>query len=158
MKRLALIALLVLAASCAVQKPQAPTVIVRDSVVFRDRLVTDTAFVEIPTIIEKNITRDTASHLENTYAKSDAVVYGGFLAHSLETKPQTIKAPVTVTVHDTLIVQKEAEIQTQTVEVEKSLSWWQRLRIGAFWWLLALALVGWRREIIAGVKLLIKLF
>ena len=114
-----------------------PKVIVQKEVVteYRDRIVHDTTQVEIPYEVEKIVTRDTASHLENTYAKSDAVVSGGFLSHSLESRPQIIKVPVEVHVTDTLV--KEAEIHTETVEVEKPLSWWQKFRIGAFWWLVA---------------------
>lgn len=112
-----------------------PKVIVQKEVIteYRDRIVHDTATVEIPVEVEKIVTKDTASHLENTYAKSDAVVSGGFLHHSLESIPQIIKVPVEVHVTDTLY--KEAEIHTETVEVEKPLTWWQKFRIGAFWWL-----------------------
>lgn len=100
---------------------------------YRDRVVHDTAKVEIVREVEKVVTLDTASHLENKYAKSDAFVSGGFLSHSLESRPQIIKVPVEVHVTDTLI--KEAEVHTETVEVEKPLSWWQKFRIDAFWWL-----------------------
>lgn len=112
-----------------------PKVIVQKEVIteYRDRIVHDTATVEIPVEVEKIVTKDTASHLENTYAKSDAVVSEGFLHHSLESIPKIIKVPVEVHVTDTLY--KEAEIHTETVEVEKPLTWWQKFRIGAFWWL-----------------------
>ena len=112
-----------------------PKVIVQKEVIteYRDRIVHDTATVEIPVEVEKIVTKDTVSHLENTYAKSDAAVSGGFLHHSLESIPQIIKVPVEVHVTDTLY--KEAEIHTETVEVEKPLTWWQKFRIGAFWWL-----------------------
>lgn len=33
------------------------------------------------------------------------------------------------------------------VKVEKPLNAWQRFKIGGFWWLLALAAVGWRKQI-----------
>ena len=112
-----------------------PKVIVQKEVIteYRDRIVHDTATVEIPVEVEKIVTKDTVSHLENTYAKSDAVVSEGFLHHSLESIPKIIKVPVEVHVTDTLY--KEAEIHTETVEVEKPLTWWQKFRIGAFWWL-----------------------
>lgn len=127
---LAALGILMMLAGCS------PKVIVQKEVVteYRDRIVHDTTQVEIPYEVEKIVTRDTASHLENTYAKSDAVVSGGFLSHSLESKPQIIRIPVEVHVTDTLV--KEAEIHTETVQVEKPLSWWQKFRIGAFWWLL----------------------
>lgn len=118
-----------------------PRVITKTETVieYRDRIVTDTAVVEIPVEVEKIVTRDTTSHLENTYAKSDAMVSEGFLHHSLESIPQYIKVPVEVHVTDTLY--KEAEIRTETVEVEKPLSWWQKFRIDAFWWLLGAAVL-----------------
>ncbi len=116
---------------------------VHTEIEYRDREVHDTATVEIPVIIEKNITRDTVSHLENTYAKSDAMVSQGLLFHSLESKPQVIKVPVTVHVTDTLY--KEAQIEEKIVEVEKPLSWWQKFRMEAFWWLsgAVLLLLAW---------------
>lgn len=101
---------------------------------YRDRVVHDTARVEVPYEVEKIVTRDTVSHLENTFAKSDASVSGGFLSHSLETIPHYIQVPVEVHVTDTLI--KEAEIKEITKEIEKPLSRWQRFRLGAFWGLI----------------------
>ena len=134
-----------------------PKVIVQKEVVteYRDRIVHDTTTVEIPYEVEKVVTRDTASHLENTYAKSDAVVSGGFLSHSLESRPQIIKVPVEVHVTDTLI--KEAEIHTETVEVEKPLSWWQKFRIDAFWLLVAALLWIFRKPLLKLLKLCIPL-
>ena len=123
---------------------------------YRDRVVHDTATVEIPVEVEKIVTRDTVSHLENTYAKSDAVVSEGFLHHSLESIPQYIKVPVEVHVTDTLY--KEAQIIEKEVEVEKPLSWWQSFEIGAFWWLLgaliAALLYIFRKPILAIIKTL----
>lgn len=115
----------------------------RTEIVYRDREVHDTATVEIPVEVEKIITRDTASHLENTFAVSDASVKDGFLSHSLASKPQYIKVPVTVHVTDTLY--KEAQIEEKIVKVEKPLSWWQKFRIGAFGWLCGavLLLLAW---------------
>ena len=131
-----------------------PKVIVQKEVVteYRDRIVHDTTQVEIPYEVEKVVTKDTASHLENTYAKSDAVVSGGLLSHSLESRPQIIKVPVEVHVTDTLV--KEAEIRTETVEVEKPLSWWKQAKLDAFWWLigcLVLALLWIFRKPIASL-------
>lgn len=137
--RLSLLLAVCLLASCS------PRIIkeVHTEIEYRDREVHDTATVEIPVIIEKNITRDTVSHLENTYAKSDAMVSQGLLFHSLESKSQVIKVPVTVHVTDTLY--KEAQIEEKIVEVEKPLSWWQKFRIEAFWWLsgAVLLLLAW---------------
>lgn len=142
--------------SCGILRKPEPVIEYRDSVrvEYRDRIVHDTIPFNIPVIIERNVTRDTSSHLENAYARSDAAVYDGFLSHSLESIPQTIYVPVEVPVTDTLFVEKEAQIVEKTVEVPAELSWWQRFRIGAFWWLVALCLVGWRREILKLIKLI----
>lgn len=128
----------VLFSSCGLFRHGTQTIIeYRDSTIIRDHFVYDTVEVKVPEIIERNVTRDTASHLENAWGKSDALVTGGLLWHSLETIPRTIEVPVAVEVHDTLTVIKQAETHTQTIEVEKPLTWWQRLKIGAFWWLIS---------------------
>ena len=44
------------------------------------------------------------------------------------------------------------------VKVEKPLNAWQRFRIGSFWWLLALAAVGWRKQILRLVRKIAGLF
>ena len=143
--------------SCGICK-KTPTVIIRDSVrvEYRDRIVHDTAKVEIPVIVERNVTRDTASHLENRIAVSDAKVSNGFLYHSLETKGQVIKVPVEVHVTDTLIVEKTGETIHETEYIEKELNWWQKFRLKGFWVLLA-ATAGclvyiFRKPILALIK------
>lgn len=98
---------------------------------YRDRYIHDTTEVEIPHYIESIVTRDTSSHLENAYAKSDAVVSDGNLSHSLETKPQIIKVPFEVRVTDTLW--RESSVATEIKEVEKELTPWQRFKMNAFW-------------------------
>lgn len=131
------IILLVLAVSCS------PKIIerVETKIEYRDRVVHDTATFEVPVEVEKIVTRDTVSHLENNWAKSDAVVSEGFLRHSLESKPKIIQVPVEVHVTDTLWKEKEAQAVTETKEVEKPLSWWKSFKLDAFWWLLAAVLV-----------------
>ena len=42
--------------------------------------------------------------------------------------------------------------RTKEVKVEKPLNAWQRFRIGAFWWLLAIAAVGWRKQLLRLIK------
>ena len=102
----------------------------------------DTAYVELPVIVEKVATLDTASTLENTYAKSEAVVTAGILRHSLETKPVSIPVKVeTKTVYRDSLVFRD-RVQTQTVEVEKKLNWWQKLKLKAGGLFLILTLIG----------------
>jgi hypothetical protein len=126
-------------ASCGICKPAEPQIVYRDSVrvEYRDRIIHDTATFEIPVIVEKNVTRDTSSHLENPYAKSDAVVSEGFLWHSLESIPQTIEVPVEVEVHDTTYIEKAQETVYVTEYRDKPLTWWQEFRLKAFWVLVA---------------------
>lgn len=156
--RLLLLALTLQAtlASCGICKPK-PVIEYRDSirVEYRDRIVHDTATFEIPVIVEKNVTRDTSSHLENPYAKSDAVVSNGLLWHSLESKPQTIYIPVEVPVTDTLIVEKEAQTIYVEKEVEKKLTWWQSFRIDAFWWLILALILTNIKTILKFLKVII---
>lgn len=106
------------------------------------RYVHDTAYVELPVIIEKVATLDTTSTLENTYAKSEAVVTAGILHHSLETKPVSIPVKVeTKTVYRDSLVFRD-RVQTQTVEVEKKLNWWQKLKLKVGGLFLILTLIG----------------
>ena len=92
--------------------------------------------------MEKVATLDTASVLENKYAKSEASVSGGVLHHSLQTKP--VREPVKVerveVVRDSLVYRDR--VQTVTVEVEKKLTAWQtvQMRLG-FVAILLLAIV-----------------
>lgn len=125
---------------------------------YRDRIVHDTTTFEIPVEVEKIVTKDTVSHLENSFAKSDAVVSGGLLSHSLESKPQIIKIPIEVHVTDTLW--KESQIIEKEVEVEKPLSWWKSFKILAFWWLLGacatLLLYVFRKPVLALIRTILK--
>ena len=107
-----------------------------------EKIVRDTAYVELPVIVEKVATLDTASVLENKYAKSEASVSGGVLTHSLATKP--VREPVAVeykeVVRDSIVYRDR--IETQTVEVEKKLTWWQTLKMKAGGLFLLIALIG----------------
>lgn len=55
---------------------------------------------------------------------------------------------------DSILVQRDTTVikRTQEVRVEKPLNGWQRFRIGAFWWILALAAVGWRKQLLWLIK------
>ena len=130
---------------------------VETKVEVHERVVHDTTTFEIPVEVEKIVTRDTVSHLENTYARSDASVSGGLLSHSLESIPQIIKVPYEVTVTDTVYVKKEAQIIEKEVKVEKPLSWWQKFRIWAFFPLLLAVLYLGRKYIWKFIELILKL-
>ena len=137
--------LLLLASACGtVRHTPSVTDSTRVEVRTETRYIHDTAYVELPVIVEKVATLDTTSTLENTYAKSEATVTAGILHHSLETKP--VKVPVEVKtqiVYRDSLVYKD-RIETRTVEVERQLSWWQKtkMKLGiAFLISLAIALI-----------------
>ena len=119
-----------LASACCTVR-QLPSVSDSTRVEVRTETVTktDTVTVELPVIIEKVATLDTLSVLENAYARSEAGVSEGILRHSLETKP--VKLPVEVEHHiiykDSLVFRDR--VVTETVEVEREFTWWQKFRL-----------------------------
>ena len=90
------------------------------------RYVKDTVYLELPVIAERIVTRDTSSRLENDYAVSEASVSGGYLSHSLATKPArtTVETEAREVVRDSIVF-RDRLIEVP-VEVEKPLSRWQR--------------------------------
>ena len=140
MKPSAILAVAILLSACGVARPVLEADNTKVEVKTVVETVHDTAFVELPVIVEKVATLDTASVLENQYAKSAALVSGGVLHHSLETK--AVKQPVPV---ESKIVYRDSvvyrdRVQAVTKEVEKPLTGWQRakLRVGGFCFFLVL--------------------
>lgn len=114
--------------------------------------VKDTLRYAIPEQKAENTARD-SSHLENDYAVSDArIMPDGTLHHTLETKPQ--ETPIVfdkpVERKDSIIYKYRTRTDVMPVKVEKPLTWWQKFRQEAFWWLLGA--VG-----VLGVLIIIKL-
>lgn len=105
----------------------------------------DTAYVDLPVVVERTTTRDTLSRLENDYALSVAEIRNsGELFHSLETKPA--RRPVTVTTMEVVrdsIVYRDREVKIETpVEVVRPFSRFVKAQIIGFWVLFA-ALAVW---------------
>jgi len=121
--------LLLTASACSTVRQLPSTDSTKVEVRYETKTFHDTAYVELPVIVEKVATLDTASVLENKYAKSAASVSGGVLAHSLETKP--VREPVSVekqiVYRDSLVYRDK--VQTVTVEVEKKLTAWQTIQM-----------------------------
>ena len=109
----------------------------------RERVVheIDTIEVAIPYEREATSTRDTTSHLETTYAISDAMISGGVLSHSLVTRPQLRKVEIKKPIvrRDSVIFRNS--YRDVKVEVERELTWLQRFQINGFWGMLALFLL-----------------
>ena len=129
MKASTLLLFTLLLTACGVARPVLESDNTKVEVRVVEKIVKDTAWFELPVIVEKVATLDTASVLENKYAKSEAVVTGGVLHHSLQTKP--VREPVSVeskeVVRDSIVYRDR--IQTKTVEVEKKLTGWQQAKM-----------------------------
>ena len=134
MKASAILVLVILLSACGVARPVLESDNTKVEVKTVEKVVRDTAYIELPVIIERVATLDTASVLENKYAKSEASVSGGVLHHSLQTK--SVREPVEVQsreiVRDSIVYRDR--VQTVTKEVEKPLTGWQqaKLRVGGF--------------------------
>ena len=131
MKPSALLAIALCLSACGTARPVLESDSTRVEVKTVVETIHDTAYVQLPVIVERVATRDTASLLENKFAKSAAFVSGGVLTHSLETKPA--KEPVAVekqiVYRDSLVYRDR--VVTETVEVEKKLSAWQSFKMKA---------------------------
>ena len=134
MKNFILVLFSLLCVACGSIKQVTPTERVVTETRIETVYQTDTVLLEIPKIVEKVVTKDTVSVLENDYAKSQAVVSDGLLAHSLETKPvqKPVEVQTKIVYRDSVIVKDNVIIQT--VEVEKELTGWQtfKMKTGGF--------------------------
>ena len=143
MKPSAILAFALCLSACGVARPVLESDSTKVEVRIEREVVRDTAYIELPVIIERVATLDTASVLENKYAKSAASVSGGVLTHSLSTKP--VREPVIVerieVVRDSVVYRDR--VVTETVEVERKLSWWQsfKMKVGGFAMLILLTAV-----------------
>lgn len=138
MKNTSLILLSAVCVACATSRQAAPSEKILVETRFETVYKTDTVYLEVPKIVEKIVTADTVSVLENEYAKSEASVLEGLLAHSLETKPvkQPVEVQTQVVYRDSVIVKDNVIVQT--VEVEKPLTGWQSFKMAMGGWMLGL--------------------
>ena len=141
MKNSLLILFSAVCVACATSRQATPS----EKIVVETRIETvykkDTVFLEVPKIVEKIVTTDTVSVLENEYAKSEASVSDGLLSHSLETKP--VQQPVEVQtkiVHRDSVVFKDVVVY-ETVEVEKELTGWQTFKMKMGGWFLGILII-----------------
>lgn len=138
MKNTSLILLSAVCVACATSRQAAPSEKILVETRIETVYKTDTVYLEVPKIVEKIVTADTVSVLENEYAKSEASVSEGLLAHSLETKPvkQPVEVQTQVVYRDSVIVKDNVIVQT--VEVEKELTGWQSFKMTMGGWMLGL--------------------
>ena len=127
-----LLLLLAAASACGAVRPVIqPTDSTRVEVRVEREFVHDTAYVELPVIVEKIQTLDTTSTLENDYARSEASVTDGILKHSLETKPAQLPVPVEkeIVYRDSIVFRDR--VVTEVKEVERQLTFWQQFKMKA---------------------------
>ena len=138
MKNFSLILFAALCVACATSRQAAPSEKILVETRIETVYKTDTVYLEVPKIVEKIVTADTVSVLENDYTKSEASVSEGLLAHSLETKPvkQPVEVQTQVVYRDSVIVKDNVIVQT--VEVEKELTGWQSFKMAMGGWMLGL--------------------
>ena len=138
MKNTSLILLSAVCVACATSRQAAPSEKILVETRIETVYKTDTVYLEVPKMVEKIVTADTVSVLENEYAKSEASVSEGLLAHSLETKPvkQPVEVQTQVVYRDSVIVKDNVIVQT--VEVEKPLSGWQSFKMVMGGWMLGI--------------------
>ena len=143
MKNFILFFLLFLSVACSTMKQVTPreqtTLEIRTETVY----VPDTVYIELPRIVEKVQTLDTISVLENKYAKSEAQVLNGVLAHSLETKP--VREPAIVQkqiVYKDSIIIKEVDVD-HYIEMPAELTAWQsfKIKLGGYAFALIILLI-----------------
>ena len=95
-----------------------------------------TVYVEVPVEVKERFSNDSTSHLETSFAVSDASMVGidgvPFLRHSLENKAQKIaKSDSVPVVEKEKVVWKTRRVTYTKTEIrEKQLAWWQK---GLMW-------------------------
>ena len=115
MKNFILVLFSALCVACATARQAAPSEKIITETRIKTVFQTDTVFLEVPKIVEKVVTKDTVSVLENDFAKSAASVSDGLLAHSLETKPvqKPVEVQTKIVYRDSVIVQDRVVTEIQ---------------------------------------------
>lgn len=129
---------------------------VRVETIVRTEYIPDTVLVEVPVESERQTVRDTMSHLETSFAVSDARINAdGSLSHSLANKPQKRPIPTEkeVIYRDSIVYRDR--VNTEIVEVERKLTWWQQTKMKGFWIALAIIVVVYRKKIFTVARLFI---
>lgn len=141
----------ILTVGCCAQKLLNTSTSDSTRIEIRERLVKqiDTVTIEVPIEIERIVTRDTISHLETSFALSDALIDRyGYLHHSIANKPQnrSVEVKTEVLVRDSIVF-RDRQIE-KVVKVERQLTKWQMFQKNGFWVLLSILIV------ILGLKLM----
>ena len=141
MKNFILVLFYFVAVACSSLRQVTPTEKIVTETKIETVFQTDTVYLEVPKIVEKVVTKDTVSVLENDFAKSAASVSDGLLAHSLETKPvqKPVEVQTKIVYRDSVIVQDR--VVTEIQEVEKELTGWQSFKMKMGGWFLGILII-----------------
>lgn len=127
---------------------------VRVEIHTRSEFIRDTILLEIPVESERQTIRDTISHLEISYAISDARVNSdGSLFHSLLSKPQkkNVSIEKEIIYRDSIVYQNK--IVEKSVPIERELTKWQKFQIKGFWIMSAILVITlFRKKIMSLIK------
>lgn len=127
---------------------------VRIEIHTRSEFIRDTILLEIPVESERQTVRDTISHLETSYAVSDArITTDGALFHSLANKPQKKPIPTEkeIIYRDSIVYQNK--IVEKSVPIERELTKWQKFQIKGFWIMSAILVITlFRKKIMSLIK------
>ena len=127
--------------------------------IVRTEYIPDTILWEIPTESTRQTVRDTVSLLETSLAISEArITPRGELFHSLANKSKTKQIPVEnkIVYRDSMIYRDR--VNTEIVEVERKLTWWQQTQMKGFWVALAVIVLMFRKNIFSVAKNLFNVF
>lgn len=135
MRKLVLLVIALAVASCATLKETETEHTTTHVTVWTETYPMEVS-VHFPDIYQQVVVRDSSSHLENQYAKSDARIERmGLLYHTLETIPQEIPTKIDVPIqHKDSIVYRDRVVYKDR-PVPRQPTAMERLKIGAFWWL-----------------------
>jgi len=154
MKQLLLIFILAVTACCPCRHLSTTTSdSIRVETVVRYERVLDTVYMDVPVEIVRETVRDTTSHLETSFATSDARITPDVaLFHSLTNKPQKKPVPTEkeIIYRDSIVYRDR--IVEKPVQVERELTWWQQTQIKGFWIVVALLVITFRKKIFAIIR------
>ena len=141
MKNFTLVLFSALCVACATTRQAAPSEKIITETRIETVYQTDTVYLEVPKIVEKVVTKDTVSVLENEFAKSAASVSDGLLSHSLETKSvqKPVEVQTKIVYRDSIVYQDR--VVTETVEVPAELSGWQKFKMKMGGWMLGIIVI-----------------
>ena len=118
-----------LVVGCRSNKPATNSIEKHTNVSVRTEYIYDTLYYQLPASEKSIVTKDTISTIQNEYNISTAILSNGLLYHNLVSKD--IKIPIEVRQE---IITKDSivyvdKIKTETIEVEKPLTFFHRFVI-----------------------------